>query len=224
MMRGGRSLINVCFHGIGEPARFLDPGEAPYWITHDGYLDVLDVLADEPDVRISFDDGNASDVECGLPGLLERGLRATFFVLAGRLDRSGSLSTTDVQELDAQGMSIGTHGMDHRSWRGMDAGTRRRELETARQVLRDVVGRPVTDAALPLGQYDRELLKNLRELGYTAVHTSDRRRAREGAWLQPRFSVRDGDTADIVRQTMLGRQSTARRAERVLVGTVKRWR
>lgn len=224
MRAGYRSLVNVCFHGIGAPTRVLEDGEAPYWISHGAYLEILDVLAEDPRVRISFDDGNVSDVRLGLPGLLERGLRATFFVLAGRLDRPGSLSTADVRELAAHGMVIGTHGMDHRPWRGLDPSARRRELEEARRVLREVVAGPVTEAALPLGRYDRDLLAHLRELGYTAVHTSDRRWAREGAWLQPRFSVGDGDTADTVLRTILGRQSPARRAERALVGTVKRWR
>ena len=224
MSAGGRTRINVCFHGIGAPARVLEPGEAPYWVGQDAFLDILDVLTDDPRVRISFDDGNASDALLGLPALLERGLRATFFVLAGRLDRPGSLSTADVQALADAGMDIGTHGMDHRPWRGLDAGTRRRELEEARRVLSGVVGRPVTEAALPLGRYDRELLAHLRGLGYTAVHTSDRRWARDGAWLQPRFSVRDGDTGDSVTRTMLGRPSPTRRVERTLVGTVKRWR
>ena len=214
----------MCFHGIGEPGRVLEPGEAPYWISHEVYLDILDVLADDPRVRISFDDGNASDIRLGLPGLLERGLDATFFVLAGRLDRLGSLGTADVRELAARGMGIGTHGMDHRPWRGLDPASRRRELEEARRVLRGITGRPVTGAALPLGRYDRVLLAQLRALGYTEVSTSDRRWAREGAWLQPRFSVRDGDTADTVRKVFLGRQSPVRRTERALVGTVKRWR
>lgn len=224
MRAGGRTQVNVCFHGIGSPGRVLEPGEAPYWISEGAYLDILDVLATDPRVRISFDDGNASDIELGLAGLAERGLHATFFVLAGRLDRPGSLSSSDVRDLAAHGMRIGTHGMDHRPWRGLAAGVRRRELEEARRVLREVSGTAVTEAALPLGRYDRELLGHLRQLGYTAVHTSDRRWAREGSWLQPRFSVRDGDTAEGVRRTMLAQQSPGRLAERALVGTVKRWR
>jgi peptidoglycan/xylan/chitin deacetylase (PgdA/CDA1 family) len=224
MSTGDRTRVNVCFHGIGTPGRQLEPGEAPYWVSHEVFLAILDVLAEDPRVRISFDDGNASDLRLGLPALVERGMGATFFVLAGRLNRPGSLSTEDVQALAEAGMAVGTHGMDHRPWRGLDAGNRRRELEEARRVLAELVGKPVTEAALPLGRYDRELLGFLRELGYTAVHTSDRRWAQDGAWLQPRFSVRDGDTADSVRLDMLGRQSPGRRAERALVGAVKRWR
>lgn len=216
--------INVCFHGVGTPARELEPGEASYWIGHDTFIAVLDVLATDPRVRISFDDGNASDIEAGLPALRERGLTATVFPLAGRLDQPGSLCADDVRALAAAGMKIGTHGMDHRPWRGLAGADLRRELEEARTELAAVIGTPVTEAALPLGRYDRRLLTQLRGLGYTAVHTSDRRWARESAWMQPRFSVRDGDSADSVREQVLTRQRWQRRVERTLVGTVKRWR
>ena len=52
-------------------------------------------------MRLSFDDGNSSDVEIALPALRERGLPRRFFVVAGRLDRPGSLSRDDVRELHA---------------------------------------------------------------------------------------------------------------------------
>ncbi len=216
--------INVCFHGVGTPARELEPGEAGYWITHHTFLAVLDLVAGDPRVRLSFDDGNASDIEAGLPALRARGLTATFFPLAGRLDRPGSLTADDVRALAAAGMPIGTHGMDHRPWRGLDPVQRHRELEEARARLEEVVGAPVTEAALPLGRYDRELLGRLRRLGYTAVHTSDRRWARGGAWMQPRFSIRTQDTVDSVRREVLTRQSLPHRVERAAVGSLKRWR
>jgi peptidoglycan/xylan/chitin deacetylase (PgdA/CDA1 family) len=220
----GAEDVNVCFHGIGEPRRELEPGEARYWIGVDTFHDVLDAVAGRPDVRISFDDGNASDVEHGLPALAARGLTATFFVLAGRLDTPGSLSTEQVRALLAAGMGIGTHGMDHRPWVGLDETTRRRELVEARDRLQELTGTPVDEAALPLGRYDRRLLRHLRALGYRRVHTSDRAWARPGAWLQPRFSVRDTDTADSLRREVLTRPSLGRRAERAAAQLVKRWR
>ena len=218
------ALVNVCFHGIGVPARDLEPGEAPYWVSHEQYVAILDLLVGDPRVRISFDDGNASDIELGLPGLQERGLAATFFVLAGRLDQPGSLGSDDVRALVDAGMTIGTHGMDHVPWRGLDAAALSRELVEARSTLTSVAGRPVDEAALPLGRYDRRLLAELRRLGYRAVHTSDRAWARPGRWLQPRFSVHSDDTVDTVRQRALTRPSRTRRLERAAVTTVKRWR
>src|SRR5687767_10674733 len=91
------SVINICFHGIGTPGRDLEPGESRYWIGVDTFHRVLDDLVTWPAVRISFDDGNASDVEIGLPGLLSRGLTADFFVLAGRLGAPGSLDEPAVK-------------------------------------------------------------------------------------------------------------------------------
>jgi hypothetical protein len=136
-------VINVCFHGVGKPTRELEPGEAGYWISEDQFNRILDEVVTWPAVRLSFDDGNTSDLEIALPALLERGLRADFFALAGRLDMPGALDPDGVRELHRYGMRIGTHGMRHRSWRGMDADTSHDELVAARDALgQRLVGRP----------------------------------------------------------------------------------
>jgi peptidoglycan/xylan/chitin deacetylase (PgdA/CDA1 family) len=218
------TVVNVCFHGIGTPQRELEPGEDPYWVTTDEFLRVLDEIATWPSAAISFDDGNASDARIALPALTDRGLAATFFALAGRLDSPGSLSREDLRELVRHGMAVGTHGMAHRPWRRMDAQTRDVELVRARRELSEACGVEVTEAACPLGRYDRELLNHLRRLGYRRVYTSDRSPARAGAWLQPRFSVRTGDTPESVRRDFLTTPGTARDLRNRLVGLAKRIR
>jgi peptidoglycan/xylan/chitin deacetylase (PgdA/CDA1 family) len=218
------AVTNVCFHGIGTPDRVLEPGEADYWIGRDAFLGILDVLAGRPDVRISFDDGNASDVEIALPALAERGLTATFFVLAGRLDAAGSLARDHVRELGHAGMRIGTHGMHHRSWRGMSSAESHHELVEAREAIAEVAGQRIDEAALPLGMYDRRVLAQLRRHGYRRVFTSDRARASESAWLSPRHSVVSTDTAASLREAVLVEPGVAQRAERLLARTVKRLR
>ena len=45
---------------------------------------------------------------------------------------------------------------------------RGRELVEAREVLSTIVDRPISDAACPLGRYDRSVLAELRRLGYSA--------------------------------------------------------
>jgi peptidoglycan/xylan/chitin deacetylase (PgdA/CDA1 family) len=221
---GGGDLLNICFHGIGTPRRELEPGEDVYWVAADRYLRILDEIATWPSVRISFDDANASDVETGLPALAERGLTAQFFVLAGRLGSPGSLSSADVGELAASGMTVGTHGMWHRSWRGMDQASQQAEFVEARQLIENASGAPVTVAACPLGRYDRQVLARLRQLGYQRVYTSDRRTASPGRWLQPRFSVQCGDTPDSLRETVLRKPGPAQRSRQNLVGLAKRLR
>lgn len=223
MSEPGSRIFNLCFHGIGEPGRALEPGEARYWVSAARYAEMLDAVQERDDVRISFDDGNASDVEFGLPGLVRRGLRATFFVLAGRIDQPGSLSSGQLGELVGAGMTVGTHGMRHRSWRGLDEAARTEEWVQARDRIAQVIGQPVTQAALPLGQYDRNVLRGLRGCGYRQVHTSDRMSARPGSWLQPRFSARAEDTAADLNDRILV-PSTGRLIRGRLAHLVKRVR
>ena len=214
----------ICFHGIGPPQRALEPGEHRYWITIDAFHRVLDAVARRPDVRISFDDGNASDLDIGLAALLERGLVGSFFVVAGRIGCRGSLDLDGLRELSRHGMTIGTHGMDHRPWRRLPPGDCERELIEARDRIAEAVGLPVDEAALPMGLYDRRLLADLKRLGYTAVHTTDRMAGTDGAWLQPRFSILANDTVASVEGRALADPSRSRRAWLVTKSSLKRLR
>lgn len=220
----GSKIVNLCFHGIGTPGRVVEPGERGYWIDPELYYETLDEIVDRPDVRLSFDDGNMSDVEIGLDALLSRGLKATFFVLAGRLDEEGSLGREHLRLLRRSGMGIGSHGLVHVPWRGLSDEDVYRELVVARDEISDASGSPVRQAALPLGRYDRRVLGHLRGYGYTKVFSSDRIPATDSAWLQPRYSLRDGDTIQKVREQMLAPPTLLRSVRVKTVGLGKRLR
>ena len=51
-------------------------------------------------------------------------------------------------------MTIGMHGVDHRPWRRLPPAARERELIEARKRIAGAVGRPVDQAAVPMGLYD----------------------------------------------------------------------
>jgi peptidoglycan/xylan/chitin deacetylase (PgdA/CDA1 family) len=193
-----RPRLNLTFHGVGERARSADGGEERVWLDLDSFGSVLDSVVDRPYVGITFDDGNASDVVYALPALRRRGLKATFFVVAGRLGAPGFLDETGVRTLLDCGMSIGCHGMRHRPWRRLDDEALREELLVARKVLEAIVEGPVTEAACPFGSYDRRALRSLRRYGYERVFTSDRGLTRPDAWLQPRNTVERGGAAETV--------------------------
>ncbi|MGE3622014.1 MAG: polysaccharide deacetylase family protein [Acidimicrobiia bacterium] len=185
---------HLTFHGVGRPGRPLEAGEAAVWVDADRFAALLDEVAEHhPEAVVTFDDGNASDHDVALPALRERGLTATFFVLAGRLDTAGSLSSDQVRALVAEGMVVGSHGLSHRDWRTLDDAGLDEELVRARDVLEDVLGRPVRQAACPFGSYDRRVLARLRGAGYERVFTSDGGHAPDGRWLTPRATVHAGD-------------------------------
>ena len=188
------SVHNVTFHGIGDPGRRLEPGEAAVWIDTDELLASLDAIGDRQDVRITFDDGNRSDVDLALPALLERGLTATFFVLAGRLGEPEYLAEDDISRLQQSGMSIGSHGMDHLDWRSLDSAALRRELADSRLILERITGRAITEASVPFGSYDRRVLSAARSIGgYRHIYTSDGGAAPRDSWLQARNTVHASD-------------------------------
>jgi peptidoglycan/xylan/chitin deacetylase (PgdA/CDA1 family) len=216
------SLINITVHGIGPTNRELDDGEDRTWVGIGQFEQMLDLAVGRDDVRITFDDGNASDVVIALPRLLERGLQAEFFVLAGLLGRPDRLDADGVRELRDAGMGIGSHGWAHRDWRRVDAVQADEEIDRAHDVLGEIIGQPVATVAIPFGSYDRHVLRRLRQAKVRRAYTSDGGRARSGSWLQPRNSLHKDIDAAWLQHVLAGRSRLATRARRFAAQAVKR--
>jgi peptidoglycan/xylan/chitin deacetylase (PgdA/CDA1 family) len=217
-------VINLTVHGIGEPPRELDPGEDQTWVTVAQFEQVLDAVAGRDDVQITFDDGNSSDIEIALPRLLERGLTAEFFVLAGLLGSPGRLTGSDVRKLQEAGMRIGSHGWSHRDWRRIDRAQAVEEMIEAPRVLSSVTNSPVSRVAVPFGSYDRMVLTRLRSAGAAVVYTSDGGPARMDSWLQARTSLRHNIDPQWTADVLAGQPGMRRVARRMAAGLVKRTR
>ena len=216
------AVVNLCFHGIGDPQRELEPDEERYWISPERLEALLDVARRHDGVRITFDDGNASDVDLALPALARRGLDATFFLIAGRLDEPGSVSRDGARELRRAGMRVGCHGMWHRPWPSLTPAALQEELVDARRALADASGAPVDEAACPFGAYDRSVVSALRRQGFARAYTVDGGAARPAAWLQTRHTILATDTPETIERVVGG--ATRRRPLQAGKRAVKRWR
>lgn len=218
-------ILNLCFHGIGTPGRQLELGEDSCWVEAGQFEELLKEIAKYPWITITFDDGNESDVAIAMPSLLRLNLSATFFPLSGRLDQPGSLASEDIRSLIRAGMTIGSHGMRHRSWRSVSDQELTEELGDAAAVIADVAGQPVTQVACPFGSYDRRVLSAVRRHSFSRVYTVDGGPARRDAWLQSRYSVRASDTPqDIERHAQSPRGNRLPAAIRKTKSAIKRWR
>lgn len=217
-------MIVLNFHCIGRPKRkFVDGGgEGDVRVDPPQFGEILDVVRGRSDVRVTFDDGNRSDVSEALPELVRRGLRAEFFICAGRLGTPEFLDADDVRALRDAGMSVGSHGMDHVPWLRLDPNEIDREIVEAKQILEDAVQAPMEAAACPFGSYDRRTLRALRVAGFNRVYTSDGGRASPADWLTARNTVRRSDSAESI-ERMLDDTATASLL-RKSKGWVKRWR
>jgi peptidoglycan/xylan/chitin deacetylase (PgdA/CDA1 family) len=181
--------LTLNLHGLGTPPDHVPPDEVDYWLPVDRFVEILDRVAHLPQVRLTFDDGNASDFEVALPELAKRGLDAEFFLLASRIGGPGFLGPAHVREMLAAGMGIGLHGMDHRSWAECGDSELRVEIDEARRRIEPITGLPVRRAACPFGAYNARCLRKLKEAGFERVYTSDGGIARRGEWLQCRNTL-----------------------------------
>lgn len=207
------------FHGIGTPALSVDPAERPYWIDIDLFTDVIEhfpVWSRQRPLYITFDDGNLSDMEIAAPALAARGLAARFFVLTGRLETPGYLSAKDVVELHKMGFVIGSHGHDHVDWLAQSSRGLDQELRHSRALLSDILNLPITEAAIPFGNYNRAVLRALKVAGYTAAWTSDGGGLNPNAFLRSRTSIKGDMTIETVRRILLPRANPAREFRRTL--------
>ncbi|HEX8744816.1 MAG TPA: polysaccharide deacetylase family protein [Thermoleophilaceae bacterium] len=212
----------LTFHGVGPVPDHVGGSERSVWIERDLYESILDEVRDRDDVAITFDDGNRSDLDVALPALLDRGMRATFFVLGDRIGAPGYLDAGGVRALAAAGMGVGCHGAAHRPWRSLAGDSLRADVAGGRSAIERALGGPVREASCPFGDYDRRVLGELRRLGFERAYTSDGGWTRERGWLQARNTV----TADWgpLRARLEGREPARARAVRSAKRLVKRWR
>jgi peptidoglycan/xylan/chitin deacetylase (PgdA/CDA1 family) len=197
------------FHGLGQPTRPLEPGEENFWLPVEWFERILDLIIEvnargRVRVDVTFDDGNASDVETALPRLLCRGLNGRFFVSSGRLDTPHFLSRPQVRELRRAGMTIGAHGVAHLDWRLLPDDVLEQELRGAKETLADILNEPIEQVAIPYGSYDRRVLRLIKRAGYASAYTSDGGIYRPGGWLKPRTCLRRDRAISEIAQMLMG--------------------
>ena len=128
---------------------------------------------------LTFDDGYRGVFDRALPALLDRGFKATVFVVADRLggvnDWDGEtpgealLSADQARALHDNGIEIGSHGATHRALTGLSDGELSREVEGSREALERIVGAPVTSFSYPFGESDDRVVEAVRRAGYRAA-------------------------------------------------------
>ncbi len=217
------TMIVLNFHSIGKPKRELTDGEEDVCVDRQQFVEILDAVSGRGDVRLTFDDGNYSDVTEALPELVQRGLRAQFFICPARFGTPGFVDEDDIRELRLAGMSLGSHGMDHVRWRRLGRPAIDREILQAKQALEDASQATVDTAACPFGAYDRRTLRALRGAGFKRVYTSDGGTASSTDWLVARNTVRRGDSAESITRMLNGCGETVSPADRAK-RWVKQWR
>lgn len=114
-------------------------------------------------VLLTFDDGNYNNYSNAYPLLLKYGLKATFFVPAGRK----GISNSQLREMSDNGMSIEPHGKTHMLLKGVTAqGVLNNEIGSAKTIIESITGKKVTAFCYPGCEYNGAVTKTLGANGY----------------------------------------------------------
>jgi peptidoglycan/xylan/chitin deacetylase (PgdA/CDA1 family) len=147
-------------------------------------VDILDEPAAElPDrcVLLTFDDGFDEIHGLALPILDRLGLRATAFVVTGYvggtsrwLDAAGEgtrrlMSWTQLAELAAHGVEVGSHSHGHRQLDTLSTAAARDEIVRSKSLLEDRLGLPARSLAYPHGYHSATIKRLVRQAGYSGA-------------------------------------------------------
>jgi peptidoglycan/xylan/chitin deacetylase (PgdA/CDA1 family) len=153
-------------------------------LTVSGLVAALDgqpsALPEKPLV-LTFDDGFADLHSVALPILDRLGLRATAYLVSdgiggtsGWLDADGEgerplLAWTQVRELHAHGIEIGSHSRTHRQLDILGSAEATDEIRGSQAVIEDALGAAVTSFAYPHGYHSSAVKRVVRAAGFTSA-------------------------------------------------------
>jgi peptidoglycan/xylan/chitin deacetylase (PgdA/CDA1 family) len=189
----------LMYHAIGDAHEAYTVSETDFvahldWLKSAGFNTVsLGQLVDSeegksklPDhpVVLTFDDGFEDAYRVAFPRLRERGQVAAFFVVTRftgtdestrRVEGKGTpkerrfLIWSEVREMAAEGMEIGSHSLWHRRLPDLAADQIRSDVQQSRQELEENLGRRVDFFAYPFNSERKQVRRIVEASGYRAA-------------------------------------------------------
>jgi peptidoglycan/xylan/chitin deacetylase (PgdA/CDA1 family) len=167
---------------------------------------------------ITFDDGYVDNL-VAWEGLQKRGMRATWFMVSGSVGREPGwpsdgrpagrlLNATELRDMQASGMEIGSHTVNHIRLTEADNNQLRVELTDSKAALEDALGSEISSFAYPYGAWDTRCANAVREAGYRAACTT-----------QTGWALRDGNPYQLRRLTVFNTDTTSSLARKLYFGS-----
>ncbi len=220
------------------------------WLARNRQTIPLETAADRLDsggrlprglAALSFDDGFAALHEHAMPVLQRHRLPATVFLVAATLTPAGhpvdwvdtpgtepltTLTLAQVLEMQAEGVSFQSHSMAHLDLTGLSFEECIRDLRDSRELLAELLGRPVTQLAYPRGRHSQQVRDAAERAGYRHAFALPERDEQPGPFAIPRVGIFHGNSTTTLRLKCSRRYLSARtgRAFPVVQGLVRRAR
>jgi peptidoglycan/xylan/chitin deacetylase (PgdA/CDA1 family) len=141
-------------------------------------------------VIISFDDGYLNTFTCAYPILKKAGFKATTFVVSGFIggetcwEGAGKhfvplMTRENILIMSADGFDFGGHTRTHKNLASISLAEAKREIESGKNDLEDLLQKPIHSFAYPYGNFNDQIIALVKECGFMAariVHTDNTHR------------------------------------------------
>lgn len=163
---------------------------------------------------LTFDDGYASLYDHAFPILRHYGLPATVFVVTETLTPAGrvvdwveppppqppaTLSSEQILEMQDGGVRFESHSYSHLRLPSLDDEACVEDLTMSREVLQDVLGRPVGMLAYPRGEHTERVRRSAQLAGFRVAFSLPVRAEHVGPYAIPRVGLFRGNAVPALR-------------------------
>lgn len=123
---------------------------------------------------ITFDDGYRDNLK-GVEILKKFGYPATIFVIVNQIGSPGYLTKDDIRWLlKNRDIAIGSHTLTHAYLPDLNSTILRREIFESKESLEELFGQPVETISYPVGGFNEQTLKEVKDAGYLCGCTTNR--------------------------------------------------
>lgn len=237
--RARRRIVVLCYHSVHPTNAFASATPEQFdeqmgWLKeHCDLIPLGEALGraagrrdspSKPAVSITFDDGYDDNFVFALPVLMRYGIKASFYVTTGFIDRDpevmdrmrrmrgmavSALSWKQLAEMRQAGMDVGSHTIKHPNLAELEPGAVGVELRDSKRSIEDRLGEEIDSVAYPFGIPGRHITDQTvavaREAGFrTGVSILYRDvRQHDDALTIPRIAVKN-NTLQLVKAKIIG--------------------
>ena len=177
----------LTYHHIGAGSEWYYVTEADFerqlvYLRESGYSAIsVQELADglagrarlpKRPIVLTFDDGYEDNYRAALPALKRQGMRASFFVVTGKLGQKDYMTWEQAREMSEQGMELGSHTVHHYTLNEINLKEMERELLVSRLMLENNLPKAAPVFANPFGETAPAVVGLLERTGYQAACSS----------------------------------------------------
>lgn len=124
-------------------------------------------------IVVTFDDGYSDNYSDAYPVLIQRNLKATFFIITQLVGGGDYLTWGQIREMSGNSLiTFGDHTLSHRVLPKLSKEEVKNEILSAKNILESNLGIKINVFAYPYGNTDKEIEKVLQEGGFIAAVTN----------------------------------------------------